>query len=234
MKGCIETMHYKNGKIMLLYSHIKRLRKSIKYLSGERLDEHQFQIDLLTFIQIIEAPEAVIRVAYNPQSPQFAFSQRPIPTSLHTPKVGIAMEPIIPITDFSWIKKTDRTIYDNAANWAMEKGWDDVLLLNTNGMVAESTISNIFIQKNEKYYTPSLDQGCVAGIYRNQFLKTCKLKNKKIVEQPIGIEDLKNADEVLLCNAIRKLYPIELIIDENTPSQAGSDHLLTQIQLPFE
>ena len=87
-------------------------------------------------------------------------------------------------------------------------------MLNCYGRVCESTVANIFFIKNEMIYTPSLNEGCVAGIMRQFLLKTLPVKGFQIIEKEITIDELVDADEVFLTNSIQNIRWVKKISDK--------------------
>lgn len=122
------------------------------------------------------------------------------------------------IDPLSAYKINGRICYAMAAQEAKEKKWNDALLLNSQGNIIESSISNIFWVKDEVVYTPPISEGCIAGIRRANWISSLKEKGTPIIEMPLSKEMLLQADEVFLTNSIRKIrwvYAIENKIYEN-------------------
>ena len=116
-------------------------------------------------------------------------------------------------------KINGRICYAMAAQEAKEKKWNDALVLNSQGNIIESSISNIFWIKDKTVYTPPVSEGCIAGIRRANWISTLKEKGIPVIEMPLSKEMLLEADEVFLTNSIRKIrwvYAIENKIYENT------------------
>ena len=88
--------------------------------------------------------------------------------------------------------------------WKEDKCFD-VAFFNTKKELCEGTRSNIVVQKGGKYYTPKLECGLLAGIYR-QFL----LQIGAIQECVLSLEDLQNADKIYCLNSVRGLVRVEL------------------------
>jgi branched-chain amino acid aminotransferase len=99
------------------------------------------------------------------------------------------------------LKSCSALIYAVAAKQAKENRWNDALICNTYGRIIESSLANIFLIKDRVVYTPPLSEGCVAGVMRRHVTEV--LKN--VVEQPVTMEQLCNADEVFLTNAIKRV-----------------------------
>jgi branched-chain amino acid aminotransferase len=123
------------------------------------------------------------------------------------------------IDPLSAYKINGRICYAMAAQEAKEKKWNDALVLNSQGNIIESSISNIFWIKDKTIYTPPVSEGCIAGIRRANWISTLKEKGIPVIEMPLSKEMLLEADEVFLTNSIRKIrwvYAIENKIYENT------------------
>ncbi|MEO6330640.1 MAG: aminotransferase class IV, partial [Ginsengibacter sp.] len=95
--------------------------------------------------------------------------------------------------------------YSLAAMYAKKNKLDDCILLNSMGNISDTAIANVFIIKNKKFYTPSLNQGCIAGVMRRWIIERIKIKGNVIVEKAVRLEDLKKADEVFLTNSIHPI-----------------------------
>ncbi len=104
---------------------------------------------------------------------------------------------------FSNVKSNNYLQYAMAALWAKENKLNDALILNNNNNIADSTIANIFIIKDGIIKTPMLSEGCVDGVMRKHIITTLQQQNIKVLETIVDIEDLLNADEVFLTNAIK-------------------------------
>ena len=91
--------------------------------------------------------------------------------------------------------------YSNAALARMEAlnaGYDEAIMLNNKGHVAEGSAENIFVVKNGKITTPPLDADILNGITRDSAIKLLKSNKIKVIEKNIRINDLLKADEVFM------------------------------------
>ncbi len=106
------------------------------------------------------------------------------------------------------------------------------MLLNFNDKICETTIANIFIIKDMKVYTPSLKEGCIAGVMRRWLIENVKPFNNTIIEKEITVEELQQADEVFLTNSI---YPISWVKQFQNIQYTNQQikHLYTYIQQPL-
>jgi branched-chain amino acid aminotransferase len=104
---------------------------------------------------------------------------------------------------FSNLKSANFLPYSIAAGFAKENKLNDCLVLNANGNITDSTIANIFIIKEEIIITPALSEGCVNGVMRKYLLEKLRDTGFKIKETSVFPEDVENADEIFLTNAIK-------------------------------
>ncbi|RUM32124.1 MAG: branched chain amino acid aminotransferase [Aquifex sp.] len=121
----------------------------------------------------------------------------------------------------SWRRNEDNSIpsrwkvagaYVNSAlakTEALMAGYDEAILLNSHGYVAEGSGENIFIIKNGKAITPSLNEHILEGITRNAVITL--LKKELVVdveERPIARSELYTADEVFLTGTAAEITPV--------------------------
>lgn len=100
------------------------------------------------------------------------------------------------------IKTSNFLVYVMAALHAKAQRWNDALVLNVSGRVADSTIANVFWVKDRTLYTPPLSEGGVAGVMRRHLLQRLPASGLVVREQPVSVAELENADELFLTNAI--------------------------------
>jgi branched-chain amino acid aminotransferase len=91
---------------------------------------------------------------------------------------------------------------------AHRDGYDEVVLLNERGEVAECTSANIFAVFGNQVWTPPLASGCLPGVTRDVLLKEVKLPEFKVAERVLRLEDLAAADQVFITSTTRELLPV--------------------------
>ena len=95
-------------------------------------------------------------------------------------------------------------------HYAEMKHYDDSLMLDYKGRVAESTGSNIFIVKKGILYTPIAD--CfLNGITRKTIVSLAKKNNIKVYEKHIFPKELLKAEEVFLTGTAVEITPVSQI-----------------------
>jgi branched-chain amino acid aminotransferase len=91
---------------------------------------------------------------------------------------------------------------------AQSRGFDEAILLNERGEVAECTSANIFIANGSQVWTPPLDSGCLPGITREVLLGEIHLPGIAIGEKALMPADVESADEVFITSTTRDLLPV--------------------------
>jgi branched-chain amino acid aminotransferase len=94
------------------------------------------------------------------------------------------------------------------AESAQARGFDEVILLNERGEVAECTSANIFAANGNRVVTPPVSSGCLPGITREILLEAIRVPGIEIVEKPILPAELETADEVFITSTTRNLLPV--------------------------
>lgn len=119
-----------------------------------------------------------------------------------------------------------------ASTDAKQKGFDEALLLDMHGNVAEAPGANIFIEKNGKLYTPSLGN-ILAGITRATVIELCHVLDIEVIEKPISVAELKNADGAFFCGTAAEIVGIHTI-DDVVYRQRWSDSIGATMQRAYK
>ena len=95
-----------------------------------------------------------------------------------------------------------------AARDAKEKGFDEALLLNQEGTIAEGAGQNIFIVKNNQLHTNIESASILMGITRDTVIHIAKNENMGINLEPLSLGQLFSADEVFFTGTASEITPI--------------------------
>jgi para-aminobenzoate synthetase/4-amino-4-deoxychorismate lyase len=97
-------------------------------------------------------------------------------------------------------KTSLRDEYDRGWQFAESRGAFDLLFINERGEFTEGGRTNIFLQLASKWFTPPLASGILPGIMRGILLEDGQFAAK---EKVLFVDDLLQADQILLCNSLR-------------------------------
>jgi branched-chain amino acid aminotransferase len=96
---------------------------------------------------------------------------------------------------------------------ALHGGYDEAILLNTVGTVAEATGENVFVVKNGVLATPPLSAGALEGVTRDSVMTIARDLGYEVREQTLLRTDLYLADEAFLCGTAAEIVPIREVDD---------------------
>ena len=94
---------------------------------------------------------------------------------------------------------------------ALKSGYDEAILLNMDGNVAEGPGENLFIVKGGKLITPPLSSGALGGITRDSIIKIARDEGIDFEERDISREELYGADEAFFTGTAAEVTPIREI-----------------------
>lgn len=87
------------------------------------------------------------------------------------------------------------------------------LLRDSQGHYIEGTMSNLFIIKSGQLFTDPLQQCGVAGIMREIVMALAEQRGIRCFLRTIDEQQLKEADELFICNSLINIWPIRCVID---------------------
>ncbi|MCZ2442789.1 MAG: aminotransferase class IV [Flavobacteriales bacterium] len=220
--GFFETMKIERGVISYWYLHWFRILQTADFLNiSLNFTQEALQESILDFIKPY-VKQDVLRVRLNfirqsdgyyspgdPQSVGVIGEVTDLPHDYTSPqKKGLivdlssVLKPIVPLSNY---KTLNALPYVLAANEARSHQWDEAVILNTEGRVAESTARNIFIRTGDAIITSPLSEGCLNGVMRAHFIQYLKDHEIKIAIRPVHLKELEQADEIILTNVLSGL-----------------------------
>jgi branched-chain amino acid aminotransferase len=91
---------------------------------------------------------------------------------------------------------------------AAKNGYDEAIMLNSEGKVSEGTGENIFVVKRNKIYTPPIGASILDGITRNTIMELAKENQLEVIERDVARSELYTADEVFLTGTAAGVAPV--------------------------
>lgn len=228
--GLFETMRVSKGQILFFDDHYARLQlgfEALGYYEG-RVKKQEFYDLVYDFIKKHQNLCADMRVRvtffrkggglYTPNSSKcdYAIEYKCIDSSSYIDyktncTVDLVPDLVLSCDAYSNLKTTSALAYVLAGLYKKRERLNDVLLQNAYGYIAEAQAANVFVYKNGYLYTPSLDQGCIKGVMREQILKLGAQIGLKTIQKEIKLEELYDADEIILTNTIQGLRSVTQI-----------------------
>jgi branched-chain amino acid aminotransferase len=109
---------------------------------------------------------------------------------------------------------------------AQARGFDEAILLNERGEVAECTSANIFAANGDEVWTPPLASGCLPGITREVVIEETRSSGIRIVEKPLTPAELEASEEIFITSTTRNLLPVLQIEDRQMGRADGARQAL--------
>jgi branched-chain amino acid aminotransferase len=100
---------------------------------------------------------------------------------------------------------------------AVEAGFDEAILLNSQGKVCEASGMNVLMVREGQLITPGPDQDILEGITRDSILTLARDLQIPVVERAIDKSELLIADEVFLSGTAAKITPIKQVENYKLP-----------------
>ncbi len=202
----IETMLW-DAEYFLLAEHMERLGDSADYFDfAFNLDEVLAQLRRLA-AGFAAGSRHRVRLLLD-ASGAVRLSSAPLEHEQLALRVKIASERVSRGDLYLRHKTTCRTVYDRVYREAVAAGLDDAIFLNERDEIAEGAIHNVFVVKEGRWLTPPLSAGVLPGVYRRHLLET----RREASEQTLTVDDLREADRVVLCNSVRGLREVGSIL----------------------
>lgn len=206
-RGVFETILVKR-KPVFLKEHIERLNKGIRVLE---LGDEILLEDILNIIDKYSIKNCVLKIAVSEKNIVIETRDNKYKTGDYLKGFYLKISNINrnSKSKLTYIKSTNYLDNILQREEALKNGYDEVLFLNEKGFVAEGSVSNIFLIKENKIYTPKVESGLLPGVVR-KFI----IDEFNVIEKEIIIEDLFNADEIFITNSLLGVMGISKLEDK--------------------
>jgi branched-chain amino acid aminotransferase len=129
----------------------------------------------------------------------------------------------------SWVRQEDRSFplrgkitgayitSSLAKTEAHDSGFDEAILLNSQGKISEASAMNIFIVREGRLFTPGVEQDILEGITRSSVIEVARDLGLEVTERPIDKSELFLADEVFFTGTAARIAPVGQIENYKLP-----------------
>lgn len=246
--GCFETITSYRGTFLHLDRHIRRLNDGISYLTGSGNDSFTEELIKSEIPELLEAnglTETRSRIRI-----QVSIAERPgysqpgankpktvtvvtansvnkltRPLRLATVKTTVVPSSCRPVH----LKLSNMLHYRQAAIEAKQAGADDALMLTVHGAVAETSIANIFWEKEGTIYTPSVSCDILPGVTRSIVAGLISRESGNIKEGVFTPDELMSASQVWISNSVKELCWVSGIDEFEYPTETPLRSKLLQL-----
>jgi branched-chain amino acid aminotransferase len=222
--GLFETMRAYNGEVFRLEDHLRRLSASAKIL-GLAVKTGELKSAVAGTIRANRLASARVRLAISAgegemnadpgtcQSPTvliLAQKYTPYPQSVYERGLRAVVSSIRRNTGSTLARLKSASYLESilARQEARRAGAEEAICLNDKGLLAEASMSNIFIVSEGLLRTPGRDSGLLAGITRGIVLELASKLGIPTREEDIRPEELFEAEEAFLTNSLIEVMPL--------------------------
>ena len=248
--SCVfEGLRIYNGKIFKLDEHTQRLFKSAKILDLDIPYNYQEVVDISKQIILKQnISDGYVRPVVWRGSEMMAISAKKGSTNLaiaawewpsyFSPKKLLQG---IKLNVSKWLRPSPESaptdskaaglymICSLSKHEAEKLGFDDALMLDYRGYVAEATGANIFFVKENELFTPLAD--CfLNGITRQTVIEIAQENNIKVHERHFELDFLKTCDEVFLTGTAVEITPVSSIKQFNFEERKLTKFLISEFK----
>lgn len=222
--GLFETMRAYGGRVFRLDSHLRRLARSAEIL-GLPIGTLDLKGAVMDTIQANQLSEARVRITISIGEGGMV----PDPSTCNRPTVLILAGHYQPYPEQVY-QKGFRAVVSSirrnsgsplsrlkSANYlesilarqeARAAGVDEALCLNEKGLLAEASMSNIFLVTDGILRTPGQESGILPGITRETILELASPLGINTLEHDIRLDELSQAQEAFLTNSLIEVMPL--------------------------
>jgi para-aminobenzoate synthetase/4-amino-4-deoxychorismate lyase len=209
----IETMRLERGNVLYLDRHLKRLLRSAAYydipvnnseLRGAVLAAaaNSANEDILRMRLTLQQDGALAIDATALGQTEYLCPATIDPNAEYKPEgeVLLSSHTLNSRSAHLYHKSSNRDLYDQAFEQALEAGCLDYIFCNEQGHLTEGAISNIFLLLDGEFVTPPVTDGLLAGVLRDEILDS----GLPVREASLTVQDLKHG-QLFIGNALRGL-----------------------------
>ncbi len=222
-----------------LDAHLERLQLDAETL---RIPWHPNRTSLLSALRIVLRDGAtVVRVTVFPRLGQYAdlfrpqaghaqvmISMRPFPEA---PAGFIDLKKVEYQRPLAHIKHGSMLESVHLKQVAIQGGYNDVLFVNRQGHLAESSTANVFLIRQGGLLTPEPGRdACLPGITRRRILQWAQRRGVPVVTDAVSPAHLNDCEGVFLSNAVSGVLPVARVDEQVIAWSAESRALLAEIQ----
>lgn len=238
-----ETLKIANGKILHWEEHYFRLMATMRIVrmripmsfTMEFLEESVLNLtQQLSYLHarvrltIIRKPGGYYKPTDN--SIDWLITAEPLESHLYnemktTCEVELYKDFHLPKHLLSTLKTNNKQISVLASIYAEENDYDNMLLINEEKNIVETTNGNLFVLQDSTLITPPLSDGCLNGIMRKQVMKLIAKTNYKLEERSLSPFELQQSDEMFYTNSIQGIQSITKYRKKEYTNNVGEELL---------
>ena len=246
--GLFESIPWNSGRLFRWREHWDRLTSGARFLGIRILwDDAEIRAGIRAITALLEPPQATVRLHLSRGVGPRGYS----PRGADAPRLIVTVHPAPAIPPGGWppiTLKTCRTFavatgdplatYKSANKLlnvlaraeAEAQGFDEALLVNTDGVVTESSSGTVFWWEAGSLHTPPLTAGVLPGVTRGAVLDSARELGWTVSETAALPSRLTSSSGIFLTYSTRGLIPVRALDSLNVPTEARQSRLQEAFQ----
>ncbi|WP_205401600.1 aminodeoxychorismate synthase component I [Streptococcus lutetiensis] len=192
----LTTARVSQKQVKDLEGHIKRLKESARYFAYP-FSKEVFLAKLSKLLEELDDADYRLRILLKRSGVmEFEFAElRDLPQNYL--KANLVYRSESTDSPFTYFKTTYRLHLQSSSG--------EAIFISDKGYLQETTIGNLILEIDGKWYTPPVEVGILNGLYRQKLIK-----EGRVFEAYLTKDDLKKASHIYACNSVRGVYEITL------------------------
>ncbi|MDW3094471.1 MAG: aminodeoxychorismate lyase [Gammaproteobacteria bacterium] len=240
--GVFETILCEAGRPILLAGHTQRLENGCKRLG---LAKQNLSIILSDIREVAQQEDCVVKVIITrgERNRGYAFDKEDntstrivyrddlpsIPVDYYQEGIQLTKcEYLIPdnapLAGIKHLNRLDQVMARSEWNTQFQEG----IMLSNDGRVVEGTMTNIFIESDQKWFTPILETSGILGVMRQWLMRNCFHAGIECVEKDIQLSEFKNAQSIFVCNSVVGIWPVTQFEGKTYPVSEAVSKMMQQ------
>lgn len=218
--GLFESILGIDNRLIFLDAHLDRMESGIKQLGLRRLNYQRQRISRILHRANNRHPARVKKIKVLMTQGFFSLwpGNRPGPKAItivteHQLQFRNQSLLVSPMTVHTADPLRGNKTLNFMTEWisqdtARKQGYDQGIIINQDGNIAETGSANLFTVRNKELYTPSLESGGLPGTIRAEIIRLAKANRIPCHETTISPADLISADEIFTTSSFKLVWPV--------------------------
>ncbi len=239
--GLFETFLAVNDRAIFLEDHLERFENGARLINiNIPVSRKKLSRWITDSIALNPAPVKKVRVTLTAGDSRFWSGRKQKPRLLiivtehrlpNNPfRLNVSPFAVDERSPFRHVKTLSFVLEMSSRKLAYIDGFDDAILLNHKGNVAETSSANIFWVENNELFTPPLSAGCLEGMTRRHILALASDAGIRAGERNINLSNLLKSDEIFISSSIKLVLPVTHIFHDKIGYDFSTGKLTARIQ----
>lgn len=231
-EGVFETFRWKGSPPVFFPKHMERLRLGAEFLSVPFPGEREIEARVRSAVSRAGGGDLYVKACLLSEGDPLFYAPPRSSSVLVTARPHVESPETVSLCVSGDARPAGAGVFSHktlnylgnvlAKREALGRGFDDVLFLNADGAVAETSSRNVFWAKGNRLFTPSRDCGVLPGVTREVVLLSAAEFGYEAVRGAFPPEELLRSDFVFLTSSTAGATYVDRVGDRKMPPPPGA------------